>query len=829
MAVFARPAELGGSLRRYLADFERLYRFHSLPSGSPEDFYGMAQRLISNEGFRLDLSSLVRSVRDMNGGQVSAAEMLTLAAMAAGGPSVVEAEGPELDEAAGRLRLLLAGVGGWRKSKEEDGGQVTEAGSKVGTSPTGSRDAVELSTAQVVLAGSDSGPDPEVEFGDSGRPGMESGSGTGLEAGSSTGAGAGFSSARGLGAGFEVSPEMKEKLARLEMASMQLKVYLDDIDRRIGRIEPHLEGMAARANSSVSQTQGPAGGVPETDAEGPAGAATPKQMEEVRLSEAGQEAGIARARPLGGTRGGEPVLARNASRARGRRSLAEVIAAGAAAARVEGIERLPMQEPEPVPAAESAGREMPAAAPRESGSIAVEWTEGRSARGANPAARTPLPEPEKNGIEPDHVGDESTKPGARTRQRAEEQEDRAERRNGSSANAMASKPSAVRIAADGKASTETGEIGSVRIVPQSVSTAPAGELASPPARRMTLSPKPVETSPIDADPRKPRVVKGQTVPSAVVNSGSARMRGDESGRKDGVAVRPPEPTIPGKARGRRWRGSTVKVFGPLVLAAAAIGGGYLYLAPSRDVPIRRHAAGDGVWSDSPKRRIPQVSIDDPVETQGTAPAPAGKPGQGREAAGGPKSSASAGTGRGRQGTNPNGRRGVTAPSPPAGRVQGARMSEALPSPRVQVFRPAETAAAADPDSATRSAGLAGSSGGTGGGTWATGDTSAATLSRPMPEPARRLAIPSDVLANNLIYSRPPVYPSYARRMGMEGGVVLDAVVRRDGTVQDVRVLEGPTPFQESAIEAVRAWRYRPYLVNGDAVEVETRITVSYKR
>lgn len=247
MVVFAKPSELRRDWRSYLSDFERLYRFHSLPTGSPEDFCGMARRLASSEGFRLDLSSLVRSVRDSNGGEMTSREMLTLMAMAVGGAAIAEAEGPEVDEAAGMMGLLLAGVGGWRQW-EGDGRCTGE--------PEIGLDAEEVPVIQVARA----------------RSAAKTGAATARVA------------------GFEVSPEMKETLARLELASMQLKVYLDDIDRRIGRIEPHLEGITSMVNSSAEYLQRLRGdGAPgaEMETAGSDRAAMPKQVEEVFLPEIG--------------------------------------------------------------------------------------------------------------------------------------------------------------------------------------------------------------------------------------------------------------------------------------------------------------------------------------------------------------------------------------------------------------------------------------------------------------------------------------------------------------------------------------------------------------
>jgi len=74
----------------------------------------------------------------------------------------------------------------------------------------------------------------------------------------------------------------------------------------------------------------------------------------------------------------------------------------------------------------------------------------------------------------------------------------------------------------------------------------------------------------------------------------------------------------------------------------------------------------------------------------------------------------------------------------------------------------------------------------------------------------------------------PVYPPIAQQIRLEGTVVLRALIGRDGRVTSVQVLSGHALFHESAKAAVAQWRYRPYILNGEPVEVETQITVNYR-
>jgi protein TonB len=80
----------------------------------------------------------------------------------------------------------------------------------------------------------------------------------------------------------------------------------------------------------------------------------------------------------------------------------------------------------------------------------------------------------------------------------------------------------------------------------------------------------------------------------------------------------------------------------------------------------------------------------------------------------------------------------------------------------------------------------------------------------------------------LIHRIEPIFPTLARQTGREGRVELHALIGPDGAVRSLQVLEGDPMFHQSALDAVRQWRYKPTLLNGRAVEVDTHITVIYK-
>ena len=98
---------------------------------------------------------------------------------------------------------------------------------------------------------------------------------------------------------------------------------------------------------------------------------------------------------------------------------------------------------------------------------------------------------------------------------------------------------------------------------------------------------------------------------------------------------------------------------------------------------------------------------------------------------------------------------------------------------------------------------------------------------PVPTPVKRMRIASRVAEANLIHDVTPQYPPEAGRARIEGTVVLMAVIGTDGSVKDVRVESGLPILAQAAIDAVKQWRYKPYMVDGEPVEVDSRITINF--
>jgi protein TonB len=86
---------------------------------------------------------------------------------------------------------------------------------------------------------------------------------------------------------------------------------------------------------------------------------------------------------------------------------------------------------------------------------------------------------------------------------------------------------------------------------------------------------------------------------------------------------------------------------------------------------------------------------------------------------------------------------------------------------------------------------------------------------------------SKMLQGSLIRRVEPTYPPLARQARIQGTVVLVAVISKAGTIDNLRLISGHPMLVPAALDAVSQWRYRPYILNGDVIEVETQITVNF--
>ena len=103
-----------------------------------------------------------------------------------------------------------------------------------------------------------------------------------------------------------------------------------------------------------------------------------------------------------------------------------------------------------------------------------------------------------------------------------------------------------------------------------------------------------------------------------------------------------------------------------------------------------------------------------------------------------------------------------------------------------------------------------------------------------PAPVVKVAAPkgparvsSGVVAGMAISQPKPLYPPIAKAAHVSGAVVLHAVISKTGTIEKLEAISGPEMLKGAALDAVRTWRYKPYILNGEPTEVDTTITVNF--
>lgn len=92
---------------------------------------------------------------------------------------------------------------------------------------------------------------------------------------------------------------------------------------------------------------------------------------------------------------------------------------------------------------------------------------------------------------------------------------------------------------------------------------------------------------------------------------------------------------------------------------------------------------------------------------------------------------------------------------------------------------------------------------------------------------QRVRVSQGVSQGLLVHQVKPNYPPLARQARIQGTVVLQALISKDGAIQNLRLVSGHPMLAPAALEAVKQWRYKPYYLNGEPVEVETTINVNF--
>jgi len=107
------------------------------------------------------------------------------------------------------------------------------------------------------------------------------------------------------------------------------------------------------------------------------------------------------------------------------------------------------------------------------------------------------------------------------------------------------------------------------------------------------------------------------------------------------------------------------------------------------------------------------------------------------------------------------------------------------------------------------------------------DVAAATTDNGTGQNGAAVTVSAKDMQDHLLTKVPPKYPPDAKKARIQGKVVLEAIVGKTGQVENLKVVSGPTELQQSALDAVRQWTYKPVLSNGQQVEVKTTVNVSY--
>jgi protein TonB len=163
---------------------------------------------------------------------------------------------------------------------------------------------------------------------------------------------------------------------------------------------------------------------------------------------------------------------------------------------------------------------------------------------------------------------------------------------------------------------------------------------------------------------------------------------------------------------------------------------------------------------------------------------------------------------------------------PADRVQTAMMNDQLTAPR-QIPKNLRTTDSKDAPSvsgfnASGMEGLGGSESAVAGSVFGGQSGSKVKVMAP-----KQVSISAGVAAGLALHETVPSYPAIAKAARVSGTVVLHAIISKAGTVQNVRVVSGPSMLQQSALDAVKSWRYKPYMLNNEPVDVETTVNVVF--
>jgi len=108
-----------------------------------------------------------------------------------------------------------------------------------------------------------------------------------------------------------------------------------------------------------------------------------------------------------------------------------------------------------------------------------------------------------------------------------------------------------------------------------------------------------------------------------------------------------------------------------------------------------------------------------------------------------------------------------------------------------------------------------------------GIISSSSLPPPKVATPSKVRVSSGVMQGNLVQKVQPQYPAIAKTARIQGTVVLEATISKSGAIENLKAVSGPPMLYQAAIDAVRQWRYKPYMLNGEPVEVGTTVNVIF--
>jgi TonB family protein len=227
MAFFLDTHETTVRFGKYIEEYQALFRERGVAFGTPEDLFRLTPKLAYDDEFRVAFSALTRSIGQREQGGLTLTRVLTIVALALGGSGIDELDSGSAVSIS-LVVVFLAGVGGWSE-REIETAEMTEVSSR----STEEERVVRVREVTPIAVGAKAIDEQEaLEF----------------EQRVSQGSSDNFA---GMTSSMPVEPALvKDALSRLEINTLELKHYLDSIDSRIDRIEPHLNGGSSRTNAS---------------------------------------------------------------------------------------------------------------------------------------------------------------------------------------------------------------------------------------------------------------------------------------------------------------------------------------------------------------------------------------------------------------------------------------------------------------------------------------------------------------------------------------------------------------------------------------------------